>query len=89
MVHVPSISALEDVGYRVLFGDGQVLYSEGATLDVVVDFRKGQSYRFLGQPMSTSEGILDTRTMPIVEREQLVRKSGYSSTANFQEPQLV
>ena len=37
MVYMPSVSALEDVGYRILFWDGQVLlYSEGATLDAVV-----------------------------------------------------
>jgi len=34
MVHMLSISALEDDGYRVLFRDGQVLlYSKGATID--------------------------------------------------------
>lgn len=37
MVHALSVSTLEDVGYRVLFQDGQVLlYSEGVTLDANV-----------------------------------------------------
>lgn len=45
IVHVLSVSTLEDVGYRILFQDGHVLlYSEGATLDaaVVHDIKQGQ-----------------------------------------------
>jgi hypothetical protein len=68
VIYVPrlkllSVSTLEDMGYAVMFEDGQVLiHSEGAnTLDATVrlGIREGMIYRLLGQPMCGSKGILD------------------------------
>jgi hypothetical protein len=61
-----SVSALEDMGYAVMFEDGQVLIrSEGAdTQDATVrlGIREGMLYRVLGQPVVGSKGILDRRS---------------------------
>jgi hypothetical protein len=61
-----SVSALEDMGYAVMFEDGQVLIrSEGAdTQDATVrlGIREGMMYRVLGQPVVGSKGILDRRS---------------------------
>jgi hypothetical protein len=71
VIYVPglkllSVSALEDMGYAVMFEDGQVLIrSEGAdTQDAAVrlGIREGMMYRVLGQPVVGSKGILDRRS---------------------------
>jgi hypothetical protein len=80
-VNLLSVSALEDMGYVVMFVDGQVLiHSEGATLDAAVrlGIKKGMMYRLLGQPMDESKGILDSRSVLVLEREQVARKSEWS-----------
>jgi hypothetical protein len=61
-------STLEDMGYAVMFVDGQVLIrAERATLDATVrlGIRQGMMYRVLGQPISCldSKGILDQRSV--------------------------
>jgi hypothetical protein len=65
-VNLLSVSALEDMGYAVMFEDGQVLIrSEGAdTQDATVrlGIREGMMYRVLGQPVVGSKGILDRRS---------------------------
>jgi hypothetical protein len=65
-VNFLSVSALEDMGYAVMFEDGQVLIrSEGAdTQDAAVrlGIREGMMYRVLGQPVVGSKGILDRRS---------------------------
>jgi hypothetical protein len=62
-VNFLSVSALEDMGYAVMFEDGHVLIrSEGAdTQDAAVrlSIREGMMYRVLGQPVVGSKGILD------------------------------
>jgi hypothetical protein len=65
-VNLLSISALEDMGYEVMFVDGQVLIrAEGAALDAAVrlGIRQGMMYRVLGQPVGGSRGILDQRSV--------------------------
>jgi hypothetical protein len=65
-VNLLSISTLENMGYEVMFVDGQVLIrAKGAALDVAVrlGIRQGMMYRVLGQPVSGSKGILDHRSM--------------------------
>jgi hypothetical protein len=57
-VNFLSILALEDMGYVVMFEDGQVLIcSEGVTLDAVVrlGIREGMMYMVLGQPVVGSK----------------------------------
>ena len=66
-VNLLSISSLENMGYAVMFEDGQVLIcSEGATLDATMrlGIREGMMYKELGQPVVGSKGILDQRSMP-------------------------
>jgi hypothetical protein len=65
-VNLLSISALEDMGYDVMFADGHVLIqTEGAALDATVrlGIMQGMMYRVLGQPVGGSRGILDQRSM--------------------------
>jgi hypothetical protein len=65
-VNLLSISALEDMGYEVMFVDGQVhIRAEGATLDVAVrlGIRQGMMYRVLGQLVGGSRGIFDQRSV--------------------------
>jgi hypothetical protein len=65
-VNLLSISALEDMGYDVMFVDGHVLIrAEGAALDAAVrlGIRQGMMYRVLGQPVGGSRGILDQRSV--------------------------
>jgi hypothetical protein len=65
-VDLLSVSTLEDLGYVVMFKDGQVLIrSEGAnTQDAAMrlGIREGMMYRVLGQPIVGSKGILDNRS---------------------------
>jgi hypothetical protein len=65
-VNVLYISSIEDMGYEVMFVDGQVLIrAEGAALDAAVrlDIKQGLMYRVLGQPVGGSREILDQRSM--------------------------
>jgi hypothetical protein len=65
-VNFLSISALEDMGYEVMFANGHVLIrAEGAALDAVVrlGIKQGLMYRVLGQPVGGSREILDQRSM--------------------------
>jgi hypothetical protein len=66
-VSLLSVSALEDMGYAVMFEDGQVLIrSEGAnTQDAAMrlGIREGMMYRVLGQRVVGSKGILDCRSV--------------------------
>jgi hypothetical protein len=69
-VNLLSVSALEDMGYAMMFEDGQVLIrSEGATLDATVrlGIREGMMYRVLGQLVVGSKGILDQRSLSVAE----------------------
>jgi hypothetical protein len=65
-VNFLSVSALEDLGYTVMFEDGHVLLClEGAdTQDAAVrlGIREGMMHRVLGQPIVGSKGILDCRS---------------------------
>jgi hypothetical protein len=70
VIYVPGlklllVSALEDMGYAVMFEDGHVLIrSEGVdTQDTTVrlGIKEGMIYRLLGQPVCGSKGILDCR----------------------------
>jgi hypothetical protein len=77
-VNLLFVSTLEDMGYAVMFEDGQVLIcSEGATLDATVrlGIREGMMYRVLGQPVVGSKGILDQRSMSVVESSGRVASS--------------
>jgi hypothetical protein len=65
-VNLLFISALEDMGYAVMFADGHVLIrAEGVALDAVVrlGIRQGMMYRVLGQPAGGSRGSLDQRSV--------------------------
>jgi hypothetical protein len=65
-VNLLSVSALEDMGYTVMFVDGQVLLcAEGVALDAAVrlGIRQGMMYRVLGWPVGGSKGILDQRSV--------------------------
>jgi hypothetical protein len=65
-VNLLSVSALEDMGYAVMFKDGHVLIqSEGATLDATVrlGIREGMMYRVLGQLVVGCKRIFDQRSM--------------------------
>jgi hypothetical protein len=70
-VNLLSVAALEDMGYAVMFEDGQVLIrAEGAdTQDAAVrlGIREGMMYRVLGQPVVGSKGILDQRSVSVAE----------------------
>jgi trimethylamine:corrinoid methyltransferase-like protein len=61
-----SVSALEDMGYAIMFEDGQVLIrSEGADIsDAVVrlGIREGMIYRLMRQLVVGSKVILDCRS---------------------------
>jgi hypothetical protein len=65
-VNFLSMAALEDMGYAVMFEDGQVLIrSEGANTQeaaVRLGIREGMMYKVLGQPVVGSKGILDRRS---------------------------
>jgi hypothetical protein len=65
------VAALEDMGYAVMFEDGQVLIrAEGAdTQDAAVrlGIREGMMYRVLGQPVVGSKVILDQRSVSVAE----------------------
>jgi hypothetical protein len=65
-VNFLSVLALEDMGYAMMFKDGQVLIrSEGAdTQDATVrhGIKEGMMYRVLEQPIVGSKGILDRRS---------------------------
>jgi hypothetical protein len=65
-VNLLFVSALADMGYTVLFVDGQVLLRvERAALDATVrlGIRQGMMYRLLGQPVCGSRGSLDQRSV--------------------------
>jgi hypothetical protein len=65
-VNLHYVSALEDMGYVVMFADGQVLIrSEGAALDAAMrlGIKQGMMYRMLGQSVGGSMGILDKRSV--------------------------
>jgi hypothetical protein len=67
-VNLLSVSALQDMGYAVMFEDGQVLIrSEGATLDAAMrlGIREGMMYKVLGQPIVGSKEILDQRSVSV------------------------
>jgi hypothetical protein len=61
-----SISSMEDMGYTVMFEDGEVLILSGGadTQDEVVrlGIKEGMLYRVLRQPVVGSKGILDHRS---------------------------
>jgi hypothetical protein len=61
-VNLLSVSALADMGYTVLFVDGQVLLcAKGVALDAAVRLciRQGMMYKLLGWPVGGSRGSLD------------------------------
>jgi hypothetical protein len=65
-VNLFSISALEDMGYELMFVDGHVLIqAKGAALDAALrlGIKQGMMYRVLGQPVGGSRGILDHRSV--------------------------
>jgi hypothetical protein len=70
-VNFLSLATLEDMGYAVMFEDGQVfIRAEGAdTQDVAVrlGIREGMMYRVPGQPVLGSKGILDQRSVSVAE----------------------
>jgi hypothetical protein len=65
-VNLLSVLALEDMGYAVMFENGQVLiHSEGVdTQDATVrlSIMEGMMYKVLGQPVVGSREILDRRS---------------------------
>jgi hypothetical protein len=98
-VNLLSVSALEDMGYAVMFEDGQVLIrSEGAdTLDATVrlGIREGMMYRVLGQPVVGSKGILDRRSVsetessgPVASSKTVKSVSWYDMTLMDEENRL-
>ena len=71
-VNLLSVSALADMGYTVMFMDGQVLLcAEGAALDATVrlGIRQGMMYRLLGQPVIGSRGSLEFGSVSMREKE--------------------
>jgi hypothetical protein len=96
VIYVPgmkflSVSALEDMGYAVMFEDGQVLIRlEGAdTHDATMrlGISEGMLYRLLGQPVCGSKGILDRRSDQ--SAAEVARESSSSEGATTTTPDLM
>jgi hypothetical protein len=92
-VNLLSVSTLEDMGYVVMFEDGQVLiWSEGAdTQDAIVrlGIRENMMYKVLGQPVVGSKGILDCRSVSKTESSELVTPSKIVKTVNWYDMTLM
>jgi alkyl hydroperoxide reductase subunit AhpF len=91
-VNMLSISALEDMGYAVMFEDGQVLIlSKGATLDAAVrlGIREGMMYKVMGQHVVESKGILDHRSVSETESSGRVASHKTAKPVNWYDMTLM
>jgi hypothetical protein len=72
-VNLLLVSEMEDSGYSISFGDGQVLIqSKGSDIDSarVLGVREGKVYRLQAKLVGGSKGILDHGSMLVTEDEE-------------------